>query len=243
MKGNFRKKYDFSIIVTAEDLKALLDTITDVFKYVRYEIETSDGAKYTTNELKDILEYTNPDTRKIELLRIRGNLNEGESFFSPNICISLFDTSKFDKSIIFDLNEMEEKEIIYYTTIIDEFARRIKAPYWWIFKDWFYWICGIILYFSFGFIYLSNTDITNTINKVYSILLLQGVSAVCMAFSMYALSKVVSFFFPESCFAFGEQVKFKIKKEKRRSIIFITLLLALIIGIISNIISYYIVSK
>lgn len=241
MKGSLNRKYNFSIIVTAEDIKSLSDMITKDFKEVCYEIETNDGAQYKIQDLNAILEYSNPDSRKIIRIRIRGNREKEEISFLPNICISLFDTSVYEKSIILDLNEMDEKDINHYTSRIDEFANRIKAPYWWIYKDKFYWVCGIILYFTFSFIYFSNTDITNTINKVYSILLLQGVSVACMVFSMFALSKVVSFFFPESCFALGEQKKHMLKKEKVRSILIWTIGGALIVSIISSIIAHLLI--
>ena len=243
MKGSLKKDYIFSIIVTAEDLKSLSDMIMKDFDDVLYEIETTDGAHYKLQNLNDILEYTNPDSRKIKILRIRGNKEKGESFYLPNICVSLFDTSVYDKSIIFELNEMDEKDITHYTSRIDEFANRIKAPYWWIFKERFYWITGFVLYLAFSIVYFVNSDISTTVNKVYSMILLQGVSAVCMAFSMFVLNKVVSFFYPESCFVLGEQKKYAIKKGKARNIVFVAIFLTLIIGVIASVIGSYLVNN
>lgn len=241
MKGSLRKDYNFSIIVTAEDLMSLSDLITKDFDDVRYEIETTDGAHYKLQDLNDILEYTNPDSRKIKLLRVKGNKEKGKFFYLPNICVSLFDTSVYNKSIIFELNEMDEKDITHYTSRIDEFANRIKAPYWWIFKERFYWITGIVLYLVFSIVYFANSDISTTVNKVYSMTLLQGVSAACMAFSMLVLNKVVSFFYPESCFALGEQEKRKIKKEKTRYLICWVITGALVIGVLSGLIVHFII--
>lgn len=242
MKGNFRRYYVFSIMVTAENVKSLSDMIAKDFKDVRYEIETKDGAQYKVQDINDILGYVNPDSRKIEVLRIRGNREEGESFFLPNICISLFDTSFYDKSIIIELNDMDEKEITYYSNRIDEFANRIKAPYWWIYKDNFYWVIGFSLYLAFSFVYLSNIDISTTANRVNSLLILSVVSAMCMLFSIYVLHKMVSLFYPESCFALGEQEKYKMKKEKARDRVFWSILVALLVGVMASVIGFYFVS-
>lgn len=240
MKGDFRKDYKFSIILTEEDLKSLLVLINNGFKDVCYEIRTKDGADYNTSNLKDILEFTNPDCRKIEILRVRGNLEKGESFFLSNICVSLFDTSVYDKSIIIELNRMEEKDIIYYSNLTEEFAKKVKAPYWWIHKNSFYWIVGIFMYFVLSICYLSKVDNTETINKVYNILLMQGLSGLCVLFSMTFLNKIVSYFYPESCFAFGEQKRYIQKKEKARYILIWTIACALIISILSGVIVHFI---
>lgn len=242
MKGNFKRDYNFSIIVTAEDIQSLLDMVTKDFKDVSYEIETKDGAQYKIRDINDILGYTNPNSRKIILLRIRGNREAGKSLFLPNICISLFDTTIYDKSIIFDLNEMDEKDITYYSNRIDEFANRIKAPYWWIYKDNFYWLTGFSLYIAFSFLYLANTDISTTANRVNSLLTLSVVSAMCVLFSIYVLHKMVSLFYPESCFALGEQEKYKIKIEKARDRVFWSILVALLVGVLASVIGFYFVS-
>jgi len=240
MKGSLNRKYNFSIIVTAEDIKSLSDMITKDFKDVRYEIETNDGAQYKIQDLNAILEYSNPDSRKIKLIRIKGNREKEGSFYLPNICISLFDTSVYDKSIIFDLNEMDEKDITHYTSRIDEFANRIKAPYWWIFNDNFYWIIGYLFYFVFCIFFFANTDISTIANKVASLIILSAVSAVCIIFSIFVFHKIVLFFYPEICFALGEQNKHIIKKEKVRNLIFASIFLSLIVGVLASVIAFYI---
>ena len=241
MKGSLNRKYNFSIIVTTEDIKSLSDMITKDFEDVRYDIETSDGAKYKIQDINTILEYPNIDSRKIIFMSIRGNKEKGESFYLPNICISLFDTSTYDKSIILDLNEMDEKEITHYTSRVDEFANRIKAPYWWIYNDNFYWIIGYLFYFVFSIFFFANTDISTTANKVASLIVLSAASAVCIAFSIFIFHKIALFFYPEICFAIGEQERHKTKKEKIRNLVFGTIVGMLIFGVATNIIAYYII--
>lgn len=239
MEGNLKRDYDFSIIVTADNIKSLSDMVSKDFKEVRYEIKTEDGATYSTEYLNEILEYNNPDSRRIQMFKICGNKENTGSFFSPNLSVTLFDSSIYDKSCILHLNNVEEKDIIYYTNAIDEYVNQIKASYWWIFKERFYWVTGILIYIIFSSIYLTNVNNTDIVNKIYNSLLLQSASAICMVFSMIVFHKIVSYFYPESCFAIGEQEKHKAKKEKIRNLIFGTILGALIIGVVSSIIAYY----
>ena len=135
---------------------------------------------------------------------------------------------------------MEEKDIIYYSNLTEEFAKKVKVPYWWIHKNSFYWIVGIFMYFVLSICYLSKVDNTETINKVYNILLMQGLSGLCVLFSMTFLNKIVSYFYPESCFALGEQKRYIQKKEKARYILIWTIACALIISILSGVIVHFI---
>lgn len=211
------------------------------FKEVTYEIKTKDGARYTVNNIEEVLEYSNPDSRKIEMLSISGNKEKGKHPLLPDICVYLFDSSIYDKSCLLELNRMDEKDILFYTNKIDEFAKKTRVPYWWIHKDAFYWVIGVVLYILLGFIYFTHTNTNDSTDKVYNILLLQGVFAFCLLFSMFVLNKLVSFFYPKGCFAIGEQEKHKIKKEKTRNIVIVTIIGALLLGIVSNIIAHFII--
>ena len=242
MKGSLKRDYNYSVIITAEDLIELSDLIKNDFIEVSYEIKTKDGARYRINSIDEVLEYNNSDSRKIEMLSIIGNKEIGAHPLLPDICISLFDSSVFDKSCLLELNRMEEKEIVFYTKRIDEFVKKIRAPYWWIHKDGFYWVIGFVLYFILAFLYFSHNSNQES-NKTYNILLLQGVFAFCLGFSMFVLNKIVSFFYPAGCFAIGEQKKHKAKKEKARSIVILTILGATVLGVLSNIIAHYFIIK
>ena len=237
MKGSLNKSYDFPIIVSVDDLKALSDLVSNGFEEVRYDINTKDGARYTLDGLEEVLNHSNPSDRKIQRICIKGNKKKGDGFIYPNISVSLLDKSVFSKSCELEVHQLEETEISYYCQRVDEFAKRIRAPYWWLHKSAFYWIVGAVLYILLGIFYLLNADSTESSNKVYNVLVLQGVSAFCLFFSLFVLERIVFFIFPECCFAIGEQIKYKDKLHKRNKLIFITIILALVIGVLSNVIA------
>ena len=242
MLGRFKKKGKYSIIVTPDDLKMLSGIVTSNFDEIRYTIKTIDGAEYMVNGLDEVLEYSNPSSRRIEMFRIEGNQEKGNGFYLPNISISLFDTAIYDASFILQLEKMDEKDIVFYTNKFDEFFKRIRAPYWIIHKDGFYWAVGLILYFLCAIIYQIHFNTLDIARQVYNILILQGVSAVCMFFSIFVLRKILVMIYPESIFAIGEQERYKIKKEKVRYLILWTIVGALVLGIISSIIATLIVN-
>lgn len=241
MNGGLNKRYDFPIIVSAYDLKSLKEMLSSGFVEFQYDINTKDGARYTLNSLEDVLNYSNPDGRKIQRICIKGYKKKGESFLYPNISVSLLDKSKHVKSCELEMYQLEETEICYYSQRIDEFVNRVKAPYWWLHKSAFYWIVGIVLYVLLGIFYILNTNNTESSNRVYNILVLQGVSIFCMFFSLVVLEKIVFYFFPAGCFAIGEQKKHKDKLDKRKKLVFVTIILALVVGVLSSIIAYYVV--
>ena len=89
MNGRFKKKGNYSIIVTPDDLKILSGIVTSDFEEVQYTIKTKDGAEYVLNSIDEILEYSNPSSRRIEMFRVEGNKEKGKGFYLPNISISL----------------------------------------------------------------------------------------------------------------------------------------------------------
>jgi len=241
MIGNLNKSYDFPIIVTTEDLKSLSDLLYSGFDELQYNINTKDGARYTLDSLEEVLNFSNPDDRKIQRICIKGNKKKGESFMYPNMSVSLLDKSVFSKSCELEIIQLEETELCYYSQRVEEFVKRIRAPYWWLHKSAFYWITGLLLYFLSAIFYFHHVDNTDPVNRVYNILVLQGVSAFCMFISMVIIEKIVYYFFPECFFAIGEQLKRIEKLNKLKRFIFLTIITALVVGVLSSIIAYYVV--
>lgn len=81
MVGNLVQDYEFSIIVTEEDLRLLSNMVTNDFADVRYEINTKDGANYVVTSLEDVLNYSNNDSRKIKRICIKGNKEKDHIFY------------------------------------------------------------------------------------------------------------------------------------------------------------------
>ncbi len=237
MKGALTKSYNFSLIITPKTIQSVNDVIAGLCKSVAYQIKTTDGAEYALDNIDNVLSYSNPSSRKIEKLKIKGNKEDSKSFIYSDYEVLLFDNSLYDKSAIISIRDAEEKDIVFFEQRIDELIKGARAPYWWLYKSGFYWCIGIVLYLILATIILTNTDNVDASNKVYNILILQGVCGACMAFSMYVLKKAISYFYPESCFCIGAQNEFNEKRQRLRKIVFITVILTLFLGIISSLIA------
>lgn len=235
-KGDFNKSYNFPSSVSKEDIKSLLDIIAPVCEEFSFDFKTKDGAKYTVDNIEEVLTYSNPNSRKIIRLDIKGNLRKGNHFIFPNISIILYDSSIHGLSCRIDFNKLEEKDIIFYSQQIDEVIQRTKMPYWWLHQDAFYWCVGIILYLILGGIFLYVTNDTEPFVK------LQVISALCMFSSMFLLEKIISYLYPKGCFYIGEQEKFKNKKNKTLAI-WSSVISTILLGVCASIIAHFVIKQ
>jgi len=71
---------------------------------------------YSLSTKEEILSYRNPDSRRIIKIVISGNKEPRDRSYLKDFSISLFDLSKFDKSCILPLNNMQEKDIVFLYT-------------------------------------------------------------------------------------------------------------------------------
>lgn len=243
MIGNLNKDYNFSIIVNKQNIKDIYNLVASNFKSVKIEFKTSEGAEYNVDNIDNILGYSNPKSRRIIVIRFEGDLRGHASFLSPNISIVLSDTSTYYSSISLSIKNMEEKDIVYYTREIEEFSNSIKAPYWWLHKSWFYTITGFALYLLCAVLYFTCGNTAVSDDKAYNILILQGISALCMVISMYGVKKIVSVLFPECSFCIGEQENYILRQSKLRKFIFGTIIGTIVLGVLSSIIAYFITSS
>ena len=241
MKGSLTKRYDFPINVSADDLRILSEMLSSEFEELKYTINTKDGARYTLDSLDEVLKYSNPDGRKIQRICIKGNKKKGDRFTYPDISVSLLDKSVYASSCELEINQLEEAEISYYSQKVEEYAKSIKAPHWWLHKAPFYVIVSMVLYSLFVFLYYKKVDTAETTDKVYNFLVLQGVSICCGIFTVIILEKLVSYFFPACCFAIGEQTKRMARLNKVKNVVFIAIVLALVIGVLAGVITHFIV--
>lgn len=242
MTGELTKSYERSLIINEEQLNNIASFVEDRFEDVEYKIYTLDGAKNKLDTMEDVLSYSNPDSRRIIKIVISGNKEHREHPLYKDFSISLFGMSKYEMSCILTLNNMEEKDIVFYTQRIDEFVKSAQQPLWWIHKTSVYIVIWILLYAIAAFLYYTKTDKTQLADKTYNMMFLYGVSAFCAVVSAFLLRWVVGKLYPEGGFAIGEQVKHFNKINKTRNLILITILGTIVLGIISGVITHLIVS-
>lgn len=243
MTGELTKSYERSLIINEEHLKNLASFIEDGFVDVEYKIFTSDGANYKLSSKDEVLAYSNPESRRIIKIVISGNKEHRERSFYKDFSVSLFDLSKYDKSCILTLNNMEEKDIVFYTQRIDEFVKSAQAPLWWIHKTVVYIVIWLLLYAISAFFYFTKTDKEQLADKAYNMIFLNGVSGICAAVSAFGVKWLVGYLYPEGGFAIGEQAKYLNKKSRTRNLILITVLGTIVLGVISGVITHLIVSR
>ena len=242
MKGELTKSYDRSLLINEDHFTNIASFIEDGFVDIEYKIYTSDGANYNLSSMEEVLSYSNPDSRCIIKIVISGNKDHREHSFFKDFSLSLFDMSKFDKSCILTLYNMEEKDIIFYSQRIDEFVNSAQKPLWWIHKTAVYIVIWVLLYAIAAVFYYTKTDKAQLIDKTYNMVFLGGVSAVCAFVSAYFVRWVVRKLYPEGGFAIGEQVKHFNRLNKTRNLILITILGTIVLGVISGVITHLIVS-
>ena len=242
MKGELTKSYDRSLLINEEHYKNIASFIEDSFVDIEYKIYTSDGANYNLSTMDEVLSYSNPDPRHIIKIVISGNKEHREHSFYKDFSLSLFDMSKFDKSCILVLNNMEEKDIVFYTQRIDEFVKSAQEQLWWIHKTAVYIVMWVLLYVIAAVFYFTKTDNAQLADKAYNIVFLYGVSAICAVVSAFLVRWVVRKLYPEGGFVIGEQVKYFQRQNKTRNLILITIFGTIVLGIISGVITHLIVS-
>lgn len=242
MKGELTKSYDRSLLINEEQFTNIASFIEDSFVDIDYKIYTSDGANYSLGTMDEVLSYSNPNSRRIIKIEISGNKEHREHSFYKDFSLSLFDMSEFDKSCILTLNNMEEKDIVFYSQRIDEFVKGAQEPLWWIHKTAVYIAIWVLLYAIAAVFYFTKTDKAQLADNAYNMVFLNGVSVICAVVSAFLVRWVVRKLYPEGGFAMGEQVKYFNRLNKTRNLILITILGTIVLGIISGVITHLIVS-
>ena len=242
MKGELSRSYNRSLLINEKLFTKIASFIEDSFVDIEYKIYTSDGANYNLSTMDGVLSYSNPDSRRIIKIVISGNKEHREHSFYKDFSLSLFDMSKFDKSCILTLNNMEEKDIVFYSQRNDEFVKSAQEPLWWIHKTAVYIVIWGLLYAISAVFYFTKTDKVQLADKAYNMVFLNGVSVICAVVSAFLVRWVVSKLYPEGGFAIGEQVKYFSRLNTKRNLILKTILGTIILGIISGVITHLIFS-
>lgn len=240
MKGSLNKSYSSPIVIDEERLQYLSGVITEKFKGVYYRIETVDGASYKLGTLEEVLSYSNPQPRRIIKISIIGNKESDAIKIYPDITVSLFDMSKYDKACILSLNNLEEQEITFLTQRIDEFVKGVRIPYWWLHSKVVYWIVGIVLYAIAAVLYYISYGKEQMAHSMNNTIFWYGLSFLCFFFSEFVVKRCIEYLFPEGGFAIGEQVKYMNKKSRTRNIILGSILGSILLSIVSGIIVHLI---
>lgn len=160
--------------------------------------------------------YNNPNSRKITEISIRGNLYNGGSSSVPELYLSICDRSKFELSCFMQLKCLEESDITYFKSRMEDFVKDYSVEYWWMYKSVFYWIFGACLYLLLAVI------LSWYIGREYHVYISHNIvaslcwSMLCMAVTILLVKKGLGWLFPAGGFRIGEQIKVLDQKVKAR---------------------------
>lgn len=234
MNGQFTKYYKFQTIVTKDVLQRIDKYLHNFTDNIKYNFETSDGAEYSTTDLKEIIEYDNPDKARIEKITLQAikDKNPYRSF----IIVKLYDKGKWNSSASLYISEATPNEIASISSLIGRYIEEAKAPHWWLYSKGFLIFLNCLM--SFLGSYLLYTFVVPFIKEnnpswwieITILLLLFN----CIMVFLYF--KIVYWTYPESIFLIGEQKNCQKKLIWRRNIILGTFS-TIILGIIASIIA------
>lgn len=238
MKGTIKKSFNYAIIISDNTLKEIDDFIKTQYEYVKYSFATSDGAEYDINDIRDILNYQNPDQRKIVKIIIKAN--HKESLFSSQFNLLILDQNIAYKVISYEIKDEAEKELLYIHTHLDEIISKFKAPYSWLHKDKSSLFCVLFVWLMFSIPYLIYTN--GKIDKILNFLFLQSFSIIIAYCSSFVYDKIINKYFPVTIFCIGEQLEQKQNKQRQMNV-FLTIVGTLILGVIASLIAFWITTK
>ncbi|MDY5396759.1 MAG: hypothetical protein SPG46_04910 [Alistipes sp.] len=144
MIGDFTKKYSWGMIVKAEDLLALDKYIKSIYPFVSYRIKLSNGATYTFDDFSEILEYDNPNVRKILGVYFYANTERQITYLCSDFELSMV-YNKYASSLTYTIRKSSQSEIELYSHKVDELIRNFKSPYRWVNSPIFVGVLGIII--------------------------------------------------------------------------------------------------
>lgn len=217
MIGTTEKYYSRPIIVDAGQLRYLSEMVKERFGEVEYGIDTIDGNHYEYCSVDDLLAYKNPNSRKITAIRITGKKYIGGSLSVPELYLTIDDRSKSELSCFIKLKSLEESDIVYFKTRMDNFVKDYGVGYWWMYNPFFYWTFGACLYLLFAII------LPWCVGKEFYVFISHNIvaklcwSLACMAVAILLIKNGMWWLFPAGGFRIGDQIKVMDRRIKVRN--------------------------
>lgn len=208
--------YSRPIIVDEDNFRYLSKMVKDRFGEVKYGIETIDGTQYEYSNVDDLLAYRNPSSRKIISISIRGNKYIDGSSSVPELYLSITDRSKSELSFYIQLRCLEESDIAFFKSRMDNFVKDYSVESWWMYKRICYWPFGACLYLMLAAIlpwYIGREYNVDVFNNIVAKLCW---SLACMAVTILLIKKCLWWLFPAGGFRIGDQINVLDRKAEVR---------------------------
>lgn len=246
--GKATKTFSDAIVVWPEDLRHLDSFLQRKFSHIEYVAKTEDNTELGPTNLNTLLEYENPDFRKLDSITIRATNADGDNVANEEVEIVLGNTGPF--SYVTALVKLAFSDINTKVPIEDEIIKRVRAMH-----PWYSWLTKIPFKYSIPlvlFILSFALNLINVIKKIYhfesasvtnqftfsdnesfsATVLIVGVLLIIG----YMIDRSRDYLFPRYFFCIGRQLnKFK-KKQNVAYTIFGIILLGIAINIASSMI-------
>jgi hypothetical protein len=238
MKGTLTRSYKFSTIIRIEDLIQLDNFILSQYPFVKRYITTANGGEYFVESINEIIDYDNPDYRKITKISIRAKKEEDKYSTYPDFEIYISDLKHFFTSVSFTIRQENEKEITFISTKIDDLIQNYKAKYSWVNKNsfsiCFYLLIWLFVYGLFHFFFYKKIDNISYFVSIFSLSLIVGLLTPQVFIPL--LRKI----YPETIFYIGKQQLLFDKINKFKDTIFYLIVITFLVGVGSSLFVYFI---
>ena len=235
LRGSFNKTFKFQSIVTSDILRKVAHYLHSRSEIVKYEFETSDGAKYDTESIDNIIGYSNPSDAMIEKISLIAQKKEEDRYFAQNfIIVKFYDRESWDSSASLYIADASSDEIAAISKELGGIIKLAKANYSWIYSSKFLNSIGLILSMAISILLYSYVvPLIKESNPSWYIvyLLLQFAILGCL-FRLFV--KIREWAYPESVFNIGEQEASYKMIIKRRNYI-LGVISTIVLGVLSSI--------
>jgi len=236
MTGQISNAFNFSTVLTIRDLQALYDYLTSEYNFFKFTISTKDGAEYDIINFNEILEYDNSDHKKIIEIILYAYKEKSDYKSFSDLEIKLRDSSIYSESIRYTFKKVSPKEIISYTSQLNELLLKFKAPCNWI-QNKFIPVTFASILNIFFVVYFINNLKTKIDPSLYFLYILT-ITFTIGYFSSPAFKILISYFFPRTVFCIGRQLDFFERKRILRQNVLYAVIIAFIISVCASLVVY-----
>lgn len=234
------KEIDYAILIEEEDLVNLFNLVSEKYKELEITVNCKDKTKLKTNNIREIITYSNDNFKKIVSLSIYARS-------STNNRLSLdIDAERYSNRVAtFSIESVNEEEFNYIKNKLENWFIGVRQWYSYFSKIDIWNLSfpltvftGIaILGYSNAELHKSNVYITKIVGTIFIISFLLGVILLLFA---KPINKLQNYIFPRIFFALGKQKNILSSITNIRLGIIISLLIAIVLELTTNIFKNFI---
>jgi hypothetical protein len=240
MKTTLSKDIRHSLLVEEGDLQSLYDFVSLKYNEVEAAAKCIDGSKLETKEIREITSFENPSYRKIKSISIHAR-NDSDERMSLDIW-----TDRAFISAEFQIESQNDEQALYVSREILNRLAEVKPWYdlltrvsisYVLYGLWFIWGMWNTVTQLMGLRPPSSVLAKYSTIEVLNFMLLIVIAAFVIT---YPFNRLQKYLFPKIFFLLGKQKRTMETIVKWRGFVFGGVVFAIVIGVIANAISSWI---